>query len=165
MLKILKTDDAADVGRHCFDRSGLGKAPYRVTQMVEGRGSCDYCGNGIVYQVHVASADGKFFKVGTDCMGRCGDAGLIKAFKKHPDFRRIQREKRQLLDSKKVAAWDALINASETIAKLQGVTVPGRPWVPGERVDALEDFKRRWQMSGMAGHARLLKELQHRIEK
>jgi hypothetical protein len=75
---------------HPFELAGLGRAPFKwggVTEKVfqsapgepvKGAGSCDYCGQGIRYQVEILSADGKRFKVGTDCAARVGGNGIRK---------------------------------------------------------------------------------------
>ncbi len=65
---------------HKFEVAGLGDAPYtylgcsrKVFQACQGApeqagGSCDYCGTGIMFQFHLRSADGREFKVGSDCI-------------------------------------------------------------------------------------------------
>jgi hypothetical protein len=65
--------------QHPFERGGFGKPPFRVTGFseetyqacpgapVQPGTSCDHCGTGIRYVVHIKSADGQAFKIGTDC--------------------------------------------------------------------------------------------------
>lgn len=162
-----KTDNAAEVGVHCFERAGLGKAPFKIVGSYECKwracpgapiqcgGSCDYCGQGIMYAVAIRSADGKRFKVGCDCVARTGDAGLIKAYKANPDVRKIERDKRAALDARKSAEWDALTADPDVRAKLSAHTVPNwngvgvRPW--------LEVAEFAWPRCGAAGRARYLK--------
>jgi hypothetical protein len=75
---------------HPFERVGLGKAPFRVAGY-EKRvfyacpgappqcgGSCDYCGTGIVHTFVIASADGKRFVVGSDCVAKTGDRAMVR---------------------------------------------------------------------------------------
>jgi hypothetical protein len=76
---------------HKFEAAGLGKAPFRFVgcesktyQACPGAplqpgGSCDYCGTAITIHCHVVSADGRRFKVGSDCIAKVGDAGLKRA--------------------------------------------------------------------------------------
>lgn len=101
-----KTDNAANVGRHKFEVAGLGLAPFTFQGMEEkvvrypdgttqAGGSCDYCGTGIRYCCHVESADGKRFKVGSECIAKVGDAGLLKAYKSSPQHRAHQRALRE----------------------------------------------------------------------
>lgn len=71
---------------HPWERACLGRAPFRFTGMTESvyqacqgapiqpGSSCDYCGNGIRYVFHIASADGRSFKVGIDCVRKVGDS-------------------------------------------------------------------------------------------
>lgn len=102
----VKTDNPALVGVHKFQAAGLGLAPFRfvgfsvnVITYPDGTskagGSCDYCGAGIANECQVMSADGKRFKVGTDCIAKVGDAGLLQAYKSSPEQRRHQAKLRQ----------------------------------------------------------------------
>lgn len=98
------TDNAAHVGKHKFELAGLGCAPFRFTGMtqnlfrcgdtVKPGGSCDYCATGITFECWVESADGKRFKVGSDCINKVGDAGLYRAFKTSKEHREHQRKLR-----------------------------------------------------------------------
>lgn len=75
---------------HKFERAGLGKAPFRYVGYefktyqachgapVQVGGSCDYCGVGICNMFYIESADGKRFKVGSNCVEKTGDAGLVR---------------------------------------------------------------------------------------
>jgi hypothetical protein len=87
---------------HKFEQAGLGKAPFRfvgkiyqdirygnAVVVIDGvecetkpGGSCDYCGQYIVNMFQIESADGRRFKVGCDCLGKTGDAGLVRKAKK-----------------------------------------------------------------------------------
>lgn len=73
------------VRSHRWEISGLGVAPFRCTGMTEERfampgghskpgGTCDYCGQGILYVFHIVSSDGRKFKVGCDCVAHTHDA-------------------------------------------------------------------------------------------
>lgn len=76
---------------HKFEAAGLGKAPFKFVGAetktyqacpgapIQPGGSCDYCGTAITIHCHVVSADGKRFKVGSDCIAKVGDAGLKRA--------------------------------------------------------------------------------------
>lgn len=78
----------ADQIQHAFEVAGLGVAPFICvgsTEMVHDNGdgttkaggSCDFCGTGIRTACIIKSADGRQFKVGTDCVKKTGDEGLI----------------------------------------------------------------------------------------
>ena len=107
----IKTDNIAEVGKHKFEVAGLGLPPYRLTGMNENKyvacqgapaqpgGTCDYCGNSIMFEFWCVSRDGKRFKVGCDCINRSGDEGLIRAYKQSPEMRRKNREARYRKDA------------------------------------------------------------------
>jgi hypothetical protein len=98
------------VRSHPWEVAGLGRAPYKFMGMTKAvfampggytkpGGSCDYCGQGIMYEFHCKSSDGKRFKVGCDCIARChlpaetivGEAK--RALKEHKaEERRAKRE-------------------------------------------------------------------------
>lgn len=73
---------------HVFEHAGLGRAPFRVVghtvekfqahpgAPVKAGTSCDYCGTAIADTYWIKSADGKKFKVGSDCVFRTGDTRL-----------------------------------------------------------------------------------------
>lgn len=118
---------------HCFEKSGLGKAPFRCVgfasipsaSMAEhnvsaynnamamlprdvGCGTCDYCGTAIMHNFIIqGSGEGdRRFVVGSDCVARTGDAGLIKAVRgerlkvvqeKRATLRRMKADERQAI--------------------------------------------------------------------
>lgn len=163
---MTKSDNAAEIGLHVFERAGLGKAPFRCVGMVEKvyqacqgapvqpGGSCDYCGNGIRYCFQVKGADGKLFEVGSDCVMRTGDAGLIRSYKTSPALRKLNREKRALKDEANKAEW-AKIMADEAIrAKLAACSIERS----GKDESWLAFAERAWSWCGAAGRARYVKE-------
>lgn len=88
---------------HVFEQAGLGKAPFRYGGCsrevyvacpgapVQPGGCCDYCGNGIMYEFHLEGADGKRFKVGSECIMKAGDGGLKRVVKE--EIARMNRAK------------------------------------------------------------------------
>ncbi len=78
---------------HPFEAAGLGKAPFKFVGHYESKhqacpgapikaGSCcDYCPASIVQVFMVRSADGKEFKVGSDCIMKVDDRELVAAVK------------------------------------------------------------------------------------
>lgn len=85
--------------RHVFELAGLGPAPYRSLGVRENLftipgfgskpgGSCDYCANGIRYEFHLRAADGREFKVGSECILKAGDAGLRRVVTAHERAKR-----------------------------------------------------------------------------
>lgn len=74
---------------HIFERGGLGKAPFAVVGYEKVENKCDFCGTPILHNFIIHSADGKRFVVGSDCVEKTGDAGLISSAKA------IEKENRQ----------------------------------------------------------------------
>lgn len=77
---------------HPFEKAGLGVAPFSLTGVTEKWFSipgvpeatkpgscCDFCYTGIAYEFWIRSADGKKFKVGSECVRKTNDAALISA--------------------------------------------------------------------------------------
>lgn len=162
-----RTDNVAEVGMHVFERAGLGNAPFKVVGSYEMKwqacpgapiqpgGSCDYCGQGIMYAVAIRSADGQKFKVGSDCVHKTGDAGLIKQFKSHPDVRKRNRDKAAAKDVQVQAEWAAIMADAKAKSVLAAHRIPA--WAPGKYRPWLEYAENAWRTSGMAGRARVLK--------
>jgi len=167
----MKTDDAAIVGQHKFEVAGLGKAPFRFVGVsekvfqacpgapVKPGGTCDYCGAGIRDCFHVRSADGKEFVVGCDCINKVGDAGLIKAYKTSPEFRKLQAEKRKAKAVAVRQAIDDLIASSA--GKLAAIPHPSgfSDRKTGQPLTALDWAQWMQRNCGAAGRARLIKQL------
>jgi hypothetical protein len=76
---------------HEFELAGLGRAPFRFVALTEKRDGCHYCAHGILWRCHIVSSDGKHFHVGTDCVKKTGDKGLIDTVKAEQN--RVRREK------------------------------------------------------------------------
>jgi hypothetical protein len=160
-----KTDNPEHVGMHVFERANLGKAPFRCIGLEEkfithpggatqASGSCDYCGNGIRYCYIIRAVDGRAFKVGSDCVARTGDTGLIKSYKQLPAVRAMNREKAKMRDARVTAEWESIMADETNRAKLSTFTVSNwknqqEPW--------LEYAKRAWGYCGASGRARYLK--------
>lgn len=162
-----KTDNQSEVGLHVFERARLGKAPFHIKGSYELKwqafpgapvqcgGSCDYCGQGIMYAVAIGSADGRTFKVGSDCVARTGDAGLIKRYKNHPDVRKANAAKRAALDGRKKDEWQAIVSDPAKRAVLEAHTVP--TWDNKGTRSWLSAALKAYPMCGASGRARYLK--------
>ena len=85
---------------HIFEAAGLGKAPFKFSHVVTGGTHCQFCATAIVYQFWLKDANGKSFFVGSDCVMKTGDAGLIKIVeaevKRHQKALRLKREAEKL---------------------------------------------------------------------
>ena len=102
---------------HVFTLSGLGQAPFRFLGVNENAfrlpdgttkagGTCDHCGTGIRWEFNLLSADGTRSKVGSDCIRKAGDRGLINIAKAEQNRRR-----REAAAAKREAAWAAKMDA------------------------------------------------------
>lgn len=88
---------------HPFETQGLGKAPYRFMHTDEGECACDYCGTRIRYLYHILSTDGKRSIVGSECIKKAQDTGLMRVVKIHEKARRQARKAKKL--EKEVESW------------------------------------------------------------
>lgn len=138
MRTVRGEGEAVGTTVHCFERAGLGRAPFRCVGFYESKfqavpgdpncpvqpgTSCDYCGQGIMYVARIKDADGREFKVGCDCVARTGDAGLRKVIDAKVAARRREASHRNA--DAKIAAARALL---PTVAdKLRAEPHPS-PW-------------------------------------
>lgn len=164
--QMLKTDNPAHVGLHCFERAGLGKAPFKVVGFHEAKYQahpdapvqpgrcCEYCGQSIIYVVEIKGADGRTFGVGSDCMTRAGDAGLIKSYKARPEVRALNRAKAKALDDRKRAEWQALVSDPASRATLAARMTTDWKGQPIAWIDYAEGV---WPRCGASGRAKWLK--------
>ena len=95
---------------HKFEAAGLGKAPYRFVGMsqkifkapgiTKPGGCCDYCSTAIANCFHLVSSDGKEFVVGSECIKKVGDAGLMQAVKQAESKKRHARDAAKYVEIK-----------------------------------------------------------------
>jgi len=79
---------------HTFTNSGLGQAPFTCTGSIDAgtvAKVCDHCGRGIRFVFNVTSADGKKSSVGSTCIEKSGDEGMIKVVKQELADRRREK--------------------------------------------------------------------------
>ena len=165
-----RTDNPDYVGVHIFTRSGLGLAPFRcigvfqdigpktladgsqVGSEGQAMGSCAHCGTGIADCYQIQSADGKTFSVGSSCVEKTGDAGLIKSYKNSPEVRALQAAKRKSLDARKSAELKELLEANKEALSARLVT----KW-NGDQISLYDSLLNNISYCGAAGRARYLK--------
>lgn len=167
-----KTDNAAYVGTHVFSRSKLGLPPFRcigvyqdvgpktlsdgsqVGSAGQSMGVCDHCGTGIRDCYQIKSSDGKSFVVGSSCVEKTGDAGLIQSYKNSPEVRAFLKAKRDLLNANKKEELANLIEANRE--RLSGM-MKSKFGLLSQTESQLEYLTRVIPMCGAAGRARYLK--------
>jgi len=163
---------------HPFERNGLGIAPFKYVgfyvskyQAIPGDpscpiqpgSSCDHCGTAIMNVCRIKSADGREFKVGSDCVGKVGrahDAALLTAVE--AAARKRAGAARKSLAAARAAELATLL-ATETVRAtlaLQPHPHPYRAGLGDTLLDAIEFSVKR---SGAAGIARTLKTVKAQI--
>lgn len=117
---------------HCFEKAGLGKAPFRYIgiedqnishgQRIIGSvggvqietkpgGTCAYCGTYIVNMFNVESADGNRFHVGCECIKKTGDEGLIRRVE--AEVKKMEKARREAKKKAKLAAERELCETAQ----------------------------------------------------
>jgi len=91
---------------HTFTESGLGLAPFKLVGVDERHDGCRHCGTAIKHRFHIRSADGIHSVVGSSCIGKTGDAGLIDLARREKN-RRIREIKRAKEEKIRNARLDA----------------------------------------------------------
>ena len=115
---------------HIFEQAGLGKAPFQFVDYFEKKGGfCDYCSHPITRHYGVRGVDGATFYVGSECIFKHGDEGLIDTVKQK--IREIEREKRRIKAEAKRVKQMAERKAKEAEARTRQ-----------DRINALVEGKR-----------------------
>lgn len=96
---------------HVFEKAGLGKAPFAFVGSYEHHEhafgsnaggliphgdygtSCDFCGHYIRNVFLIESSDGKTFRVGSDCVAKTGEKGMINKVRAILNDKRKERER------------------------------------------------------------------------
>jgi hypothetical protein len=83
---------------HLFELSGLGTAPFRFSALTKNEKgcSCDYCGHFIKNECWIIDSQGNRFKVGTDCVAKTGDAGLISKLSLEKPRQRAEKKRSEI---------------------------------------------------------------------
>jgi hypothetical protein len=142
----------ATTGMHPFEKSGLGKAPFRMIGFEikvcggpdangmqygapgQPAGTCDHCGQGIKYCCKVRSADGKTFTVGMDCSLKLERASnktfvaqvLTEKKKLQAEQRKAKKAKDLARVAEVMAALDNSTKLQEKLAALPHPTIEGK---------------------------------------
>lgn len=121
---------------HVFESAGLGVAPFRVSQFIEMGGNCAYCGTKIKLSCVVSDADGKTFVVGSDCVRKTGDKGIVKQLSDAEKRRRAEARKRAWVEECKFFA-----SAAETFRPIRAaLEAQPHPRIDGKVLSNYVDF-------------------------
>jgi hypothetical protein len=156
---------------HVFELAGLGVAPFRYTGSErrvyvacqgadeQPGGSCDLCGAGIKLFCWIEDANGRRFKVGSDCVAKTGDKGLRRLV--DADVRRRARDAKWARESVKIEAARAKL-AEPSIRERLSAEPHSRGFKDREtgreltRLDELEWLLAHAGTSGRLGVAKIL---------
>ena len=146
--------------KHVFELAGLGKAPFRFVGMetqtyqacpdapVWPGGSCDYCSTAIREFCWIVDVNGKRFHVGSTCVLKTNDSGLINPVKR--ELARHRREAKAVRDNARIqTARDTLDSVRPT---LRTQTHP-QAWAAKEGL-TLEDWAE-WMLANAGTKGRL----------
>jgi hypothetical protein len=107
---------------HVFEGAGLGKAPFRLAQVDRHGDACQFCGTGILFRFHIEGSDGRRFYVGSDCVMKTGDVGLMR--KVEHEVKKHQAELRHERERAKLAALRDFLASAENQAALSAKPHP-----------------------------------------
>jgi hypothetical protein len=165
----MKTENPQHVGKHAFEVAGLGRAPFRFVGLSENvidaggeqkaGGCCAYCFTGIRFECHILSSDGKRTTVGSNCIEKVGDAGLLKAYKKSPEFRAHQRDLRRRKSAVVFTELKALIESRKSEFASQPHPRGFVDRETGKPLTYLDSVVWLFENSGASGRASLLRAL------
>lgn len=144
ILRFMETTTTKSV--HKFEAAGLGVAPFRCVAVRENNfplgdgtfkpgGTCDFCSNGIKYEFVIQGATGRTFVVGSDCVAKTGDRGMIRNARQlrsviETPAQVAKRETAEAARALRVAEWDARREAeAAALAIRQAEAVAANAWI------------------------------------
>jgi len=161
-----------DVREHRFQTAGLGIAPFRYVGFSERRGpikladgseigspgqpmgTCAYCGQGIAICCEIVSADGKRFIVGSDCVEKTGDKGIVVKVKSAVN--KLRTEKRKASEAKRIAEFEAELETEELRALLAAKKHP-QQWRADKGETLLDSVEWFMARAGNAGKMKTIR--------
>lgn len=156
---------------HVFERAGLGPAPFRYVGYerktyqaapgapVQPGSSCDYCGTGIIDVCMIQAADGRRFKVGSTCVNKTGDAGLVDPVRRA--VRKAKAEQRKAAETARIDAAFIRLDASESLrAAFRGFAHPKL-----ENLTLLDWANWQATRAGHAGRLALARRIEREVKK
>lgn len=151
---------------HVFEKAGLGKAPFRVVGYefktyqacpdapAQVGGSCEYCWTGIKDTFHIESADGQHFVVGSTCVNKTGDKGLIDATKRQLNAAKAQRTAER--NQERIDAALKELKKEDIREKLADIPHE-QGWAAGEGMTMLDWAEWMMKHAGMSGMMRVVR--------
>ena len=107
---------------HVFEAAALGVAPFKLDHVTAEGGNCEFCGTPIVFRFYLQDKNGSIFFVGSDCVMKTGDKGLMK--KVEAEVKKRQKELRDKREDAKLVALKSFLADPVNIAKLSAEPHP-----------------------------------------
>lgn len=107
---------------HVFEAAGLGHGPFTLSHVTGEGGCCEFCGTSIVWRFYIKGIDGSTFFVGSDCVMKTGDAGLMR--KVDAEVKKRQNDARKVRENAKIQTLQAMLNDESVKAKLGALPHP-----------------------------------------
>ncbi len=156
---------------HKFEQAGLGLAPYKVTGWdrevykaspdapIQPGGTCDYCGQGIMYVFNIESSDGKRFDVGSDCVLKSGEAGIVNMWFVKDEVKIHKAEMRRAKDRTTIAQGNILLRENRDML----ATTPHPHGFENKTLADYADWM--FKTAGITGQVKTAKLIKNIIEK
>lgn len=107
---------------HVFEAAGLGKGPFKLKSVTAEGGHCEFCNTAIVFRFYIKGQDTRVFFVGSDCVMKTGDVGLMRVVE--AEVKKRQAELRAKRDAEKMAAIKDRLADPAVIAELSAKPHP-----------------------------------------
>jgi hypothetical protein len=107
---------------HIFQAAGLGVGPFKLHHVSGEGGKCQYCATPILWRFYLNGIDGSTFFVGSDCVMKTGDAGLMKIV--DAEVKRRMAEARKVREDAKLASVKESMKDANVLAKLATLPHP-----------------------------------------
>lgn len=107
---------------HIFQAAGLGVGPFKLNHVSGEGGNCQYCNTSIVWRFYLNGIDGSTFYVGSDCVMKTGDAGLMKIV--DAEVKRRMAEARKVREDAKLATLKESMKDASVLEKLAKLPHP-----------------------------------------
>ncbi len=115
---------------HIFEAAGLGKGPFHLSHVTDGEGgNCQFCNTAIRYRFYIKGQDKRVFFVGSDCVMKTGDNGLMQVVAE--EVKRRMKEARQERNRKAAEDLKGFLADPEVRANLMSQKHP-HPYYAGQ---------------------------------
>ena len=150
---------------HRFEVAGLGLAPYRYLGCTESvfrtpdgteraGASCDYCATSIRWVYRFLSADRREFKLGSDCIAKADDAGLLRIVD-----REEMKRRREKSAAKAARATDDLAATIEAKREALQSAPHSKAWMAAKGATMLDEATWWLENAGTAGRTKMARRL------